>query len=246
VRGALVAAQIALGIVVLTTSGLLLRSFTALRAVRLGFDSDHVATVWLSLPRARYRRPADVVRFYARLVDRVTALPSVTRVGVTSRLPLSTRGVNQNPFYPEDAPEWRTKLPPLQLFTSVSSDYLATLHIPIIAGRGFEPAAQQREREALISRRTATIFWHDSTGSAALGKRFRALPTDPLYTVVGVVADVHDTSLALAPSPTVYFPELVERVTNTGTRCAHHERSWLDLRRRTARRPRSGSDAPHF
>ena len=211
VRGTLVAAQIALGIVALTASGLLLRSFAELRNVRPGFDGDHVATLWLSLPQPRYPKPPDIVRFYAALVGRVSVLPGVKSVGITARLPLEMRGVNENPLSPEGAPEWGTKLPPLQFFTSIGGDYFGTLHIPIIAGRGFEPLATQHENEALVSRRTAIAFWHDSTGAEALGKRFRPLPTGKLYTVVGVVADVRDTSLAASPSGIVYFPELVQR-----------------------------------
>lgn len=211
VRSALVAAQIALGIVILTASGLLLRSFAELRKVRPGFDGDHVATLWVSLPQPRYPKPRDIVRFYATLVTRVSALAGVNSVGISARLPLETRGVNENPFYPEDAPEWGTKLPPLELFTSVGGDYFGTLHIPIVAGRGFESPATQHEDEALVSRGTAITFWHDVTGRAALGTRFRPLPKGKLYTVVGVVADVRDTSLAASPSPAVYFPEIVER-----------------------------------
>src|SRR5205823_4888762 len=141
--------------VVLTASGLLLRSFAEMRNVRPGFDGDHVATLWVSLPQPHYSKPRDIVRFYSTLIERVSALAGVKSVGISARLPLETRGVNENPFYPEDAPEWGTKLPPLQLFTSVGGDYFGTLHIPIIAGHGFESPATQHEDEALVSRRTA-------------------------------------------------------------------------------------------
>jgi hypothetical protein len=63
---------------------------------------------------------------------------------------------------------------------------------------------------AIISRGAAELFWKDSTGVAALGKRFRPLPTDPWYTVVGVVGDMRDTSLAAPASRAVYFPETIE------------------------------------
>jgi ABC-type antimicrobial peptide transport system permease subunit len=135
----------------------------------------------------------------------------VKSVGVTSHLPLEARGANPNPLYPEDAPEWSKKLPPLQVFTNIGGGYFEALRIPIIAGRGFEALARQHEMEALISRQTASFFWHDTTGVAALGKRFRALPTDPLYTIVGVVEDTRDSTLAAPPSPTVYLPILVRR-----------------------------------
>jgi predicted permease len=211
VRGVLVAAQVALSVAMLAGSALLFRSFQRLHAVKLGFDPDHVATYWVSLPPARYPQRADVARFYASLVRRVAAVPGVQGVGVTSRLPLIGRGINQNPFYPEGAEIYDKQLPPLHLFTSVGGDYFRTLRIPLVAGRGFDAMETQRSGEAIISRRTAQIFWHDSTGATAVGKRFRALPTGPLYTIVGVVADIRDTSLALSPAPTVYFPEVVRQ-----------------------------------
>jgi predicted permease len=209
-RNALVTGQIALGILMLTASGLLLRSFQALHAVRPGFAADHVATFWISLPRPRYPRNADVMRFYATLLEQVRGLPGVRSAGVTSRVPLVNRGINPNPLYPESAPEWNTKLPPLQVFTSIGGEYLESLGVPLLAGRYFYPKDRQAENEALISLETARFFWHDSTGAVALGKRFRALPSDPWTTVVGVVGNTRDTSLAVPPSPAVYFPELVQ------------------------------------
>jgi putative ABC transport system permease protein len=210
IRSVLVAAQMALGLVVLAGSGLLIRSFERLHAVRLGFDPEHVATFWLSLPRTRYRRDEDAVRVFTELVNRSAQLPGVRNVGVTSRLPLVARGVNPNPLYPEDAPEYATKLPPLQIFTTVGGDYFRTMRIPLLAGRLFDRMETQREGEAIISGRTAQLFWRDSTGTSVLGKRFRALPTGPWSTVIGVVGNTLDTALATPASPTVYFPENVE------------------------------------
>jgi len=211
IRSALVAAQIALSLVVLAGSGLLLRSFERLHAVRPGFDPEHVASFWMSLPRAKYPSDTSEVRFYSRLIARVAQLPGAESVGLTSRLPLVGRGINQNPLYPEDAPAYATKLPPLQLFTTIGGDYFRTMRIPLLAGKFFDPIDEQREGDAIVSRRAAVLFWKDSTGRSALGKRFRGLPTGPWYTVVGVVGDVEDTTLAAPPSPTVYFPQIVQQ-----------------------------------
>jgi predicted permease len=210
VRGVLVASQIALSVVSLAGSGLLLRSFERLHSVRPGFDPEHVVSFWVSLPKARYQRDPDVVRFYSTLLDRAGQLPGVTSAALTSRLPLVARGVNQNPLYPEGAAAYDTKLPPLQLFTSIGGDYFRTMRISLRSGRLFGPMDTQREDEAIISSRTAELFWSDSTGVAALGERFRALPNGPLFTVIGVVGNARDTTLAAPPSPTVYFPELVQ------------------------------------
>jgi putative ABC transport system permease protein len=209
VRGALVAAQMAMALVVLAGSALLVRTFQHLNAIKPGFDGGHVETFWVSLPSARYRNDSAVVRFYVQLIDRVEKLAGVTAAGVTSRVPLEQHGVNWNPYYPENDASYASKLPPLQIFTTVDAGYFRVMRIPLVAGRMFDGLDAQHGDEVLISRRTAAFFYHDSTGAAALGKRFRSLPSAPWTTVVGVVADARDSSLAAAPSPTVYFPEVI-------------------------------------
>ena len=209
VRGVLVAAQIALALVVLAGSGLLLRSFRELNAVRPGWNADHVATFWLSLPRSRYPGDSAATRFYAQLTQRVSALPGVRSVGLSSRLPLEEHGQNTSPIWVEGDPSAASKLPPLQLMMTTDSGYFGAMRIPLVAGRTFLPLdAHQQGHDAIVNRVTAEHFWHDSTGQAALGKRFQTLPNGPWYTVVGVVGSVRDSSLQAPPAPTVYFPEV--------------------------------------
>ncbi|MFI5228260.1 MAG: FtsX-like permease family protein, partial [Gemmatimonadales bacterium] len=114
-----------------------------------------------------------------------------------------------NPIYPEGSDAYDTKLPPLELFTTVGGDYFRAMKIPLLAGRSFDDIVVQRGDEAIISSRTAQLFWSDPTGRAAIGKRFKPLPASPWVTVIGVVADAADTTLTARPSPTVYFPEIV-------------------------------------
>lgn len=211
VRGALVAAQIALALVVLAGSGLLLRTFQRLNAIRPGFNPEHVATFWMQLPNARYKSDSSVARFYAQLDARVAELPGVQAVGLSSRLPLTPDGMNQNPLYPEDDPSFEKKIPPLQIYTTVDGGYFRAMGIPLLAGRTFDRLDRESDEGAILSRKTAVQFWKDSTGNAALGKRFRSLPGGRFYTVVGVVGDARDTALAVAPSQTVYFPEVAAR-----------------------------------
>ena len=210
-RGAMVALQVALALVVLAGSGLLLRTFQRLHAVEPGFTADHVATFWMSLPAARYTSDTSIVRFYSALQEQVSALPGVRNAGLTSRLPLLAHGMNQNPFYTEDDAQAGSRIPPLQIFTTTDADYFQVMGIPLLAGRGFDRFESQRDFEAIISQRTAEQFWKDPTGKAALGKRFRGLPSGPWYTVIGVVGNTRDTALAAPPSQTVYFPEIVSR-----------------------------------
>ncbi|HEY2376356.1 MAG TPA: ABC transporter permease [Gemmatimonadaceae bacterium] len=207
-RSALVVAQVAFALVVLAASGLLLRSFQRLHAVRPGFDADGVATLWIAVPSLRYPDDSSVVRFYGELTDRIAQLPGVRGVGVTSHLPLSGNGMNQNPFYVEGDATNATKIPPLEIFATTDGGYFRAMGIPLVAGRMFDRAERQRPEEAIISRETAKIFFHDSTGRAALNRRFQALPNGPWHTIVGVVGSVRDTSLAGSLVRAVYFPEV--------------------------------------
>ena len=208
VRSTLVAAQIALALVALASSGLLLRTFERLNAVRPGFEPEQLATFRIALPDARYTTDTSVVRFYSDLVGRVRALPGVRAAGITSRVPLSQSGMNQNPFYPEGDSQYENKIPPLQVFTTTDGGYFQAMGIPLVAGRTFHALDAQRAYEAIVSQATAMQFWKDSTGHGVIGKRFRTLPNGNWFTVVGVVGSVRDTSLASPPAQTVYFPQV--------------------------------------
>jgi predicted permease len=210
-RSILVAAQVAVALVVLATSGLLMRSSMRLSAVRPGFTPDGVTTMWVSLPDQRYPRPQDVARFYAELTRRASQLPGIQSAGLTSRVPLLADGMNQNPFYIEGDANNATRIPPLNVYVTVDSGYFRTMGIPLIAGRMFSSLElqQQHSDEVLISQEAARFFFHDSTGRSALGKRFRVLPTNMYHTVIGVVGSIRDTALTAGPTRNVYFPQVV-------------------------------------
>ena len=215
-RGMLVALQMALALVVLAASGLLMRTFQRLHAVHPGFNPDGVATLWVSTPGLRYSNDTLVARFYSQLVERSSKIPGVTAVGVTSHLPLQSSGSDNDPFYVEGDASTATKIPPLEVYASTDSGYFRAMQIPLIAGHTFDRLERQNGREAIISRATAIHFFHDSTGRAAIGKRFRELPSGDWNTVIGVVGDVRDTSLMAAPARAVYFPEAATNDTLNG------------------------------
>jgi putative ABC transport system permease protein len=208
-RSVLVSAQMAFALVVLAASGLLLRSFQRLHAVRPGFNANGVATVWLALPSLRYPGDSSIVQFYTRLSQRVAQIPGVESVGLTSRLPFESHGLDQEPMWFDGDPTATAKIPPIEVFSTVDAGYFRTLGIPLIAGRTFDAIERQRGDEVIVSLETAIHFFHDSTGRAAIGKRFRTLPGLPLHTVIGVVGSTRDTSLSAPPVRVTYFPESV-------------------------------------
>ena len=216
IRGALVVAQVALALVVLATSGLLLRSFQQLHAVRPGFDPEGVATLQVAAPSLRYPTDTSVVRFFMNVSERVAQLPGVRHVGISSHLPLSNQGMNLNPVYVEGDVTTAKKIPPLAIYVTADSGYFRAMGIPLVAGRGFDRLDRQHPDEALISVETARSVFHDSTGRTALNKRFQELPNGPWHTVIGVVGSVRDTTLSGGPTRAVYFPETVAGDTTTG------------------------------
>jgi ABC-type antimicrobial peptide transport system permease subunit len=150
------------------------------------------------------------------VTERVAQLPGVRGVGLSSRLPLSNEGMNQNPVYVEGDATTATKIPPLAAYVTVDSGYFHAMGIPLVAGRLFDRLDRQHPDESIISVETARSTFHDSTGRTALNKRFQELPGGPWHTVIGVVGSVRDTSLAGGPARTVYFPETVFSDTTNG------------------------------
>jgi putative ABC transport system permease protein len=88
-RTALAMCELALAVVLVTASGLLLRSFVLLSNVDPGFQSDHVLTVGIMLPIAKYQKDADRNRFYDEVLRRVKALPGVREAGISTVIPLT-------------------------------------------------------------------------------------------------------------------------------------------------------------
>ncbi|MEO6877370.1 MAG: FtsX-like permease family protein, partial [Gemmatimonadaceae bacterium] len=99
-------------------------------------------------------------------------------------------------------------LPPGFQTTTTSSGYFRTMRIPLIAGRSYDEANVRRGvNEAVVSRGVIEHFWHDSAGRSGVGKRVRPAANGPWFTIVGVVSDVRDSSIARPPISEVYFPE---------------------------------------
>jgi predicted permease len=201
-RGALVAAEIALAFVLVAGAGLLLRSFERLSAADPGFESAGVLTARLSLPSARYPGEGDAAAFFARLRERVAALPGVQEVGLGSDLPWT--GYDENTgfdiagrsFPPGEGPEAR--------FHMMTPGYFRAVGVPLLAGRDLEPGDRAgAPLVVLVNERLARRFWGEP--SAAVGARLGLWGDE--RTIVGVVGDVADTPWADAAEPALYFPQ---------------------------------------
>jgi putative ABC transport system permease protein len=202
-RGALVVAEVALALVLLVSSGLLLRSLERLFAVAVGFDSSRLLTVQVQTSGRRFDREDATYRFFAQALEAVRRVPGVTAAAFTSQLPLSG-DLDEYGVHFEASP---TR--PAQTYNAfryaVSPGYIETMRIPLRRGRLID----ENDRAgaplvALISESLAKLRF---PGADPLGQRLRIGPTDgPPYTIVGVVADVRQMSLAVSQSDAVYIP----------------------------------------
>jgi putative ABC transport system permease protein len=202
-RGALVVAEVALALVLLVSSGLLLRSLERLFAVEAGFDSSQLLTMQVQTAGRRFADDGATYRFFAAALDAVRGVPGVAAAALTSQLPLSgdldQYGVHFESSPSEPAGSYNT------FRYAVSPGYLETMRIPLRRGRLLD----ERDRAgappvALISESLARRRF---ASESPIGQRLRIGPLNgPPFTVVGVVGDVKQMSLALSESDAVYTP----------------------------------------
>ena len=206
-RSALVIAELAVALVLLTCAGLLLRSFDKLRSVDLGFRADHTLTAAYSLPKQQYSTQAAIDAFNSSLRSKLEQLPGVSAVGATTILP-AVGFEYRATFTPEGY------IPPkgaglnLAWVPAVMGNYFRAQGIPIIRGRDFTPADNPEAPPVIIVNRTlAEHYW---PGQDPIGKRLHRGPeratTLPWLTVVGEIGDVKQLT---ADSPTInqfYLP----------------------------------------
>jgi putative ABC transport system permease protein len=204
-RSVLVVSEIALAAVLLIAAGLLLRSFNHLLKVPEGFNPEHVLSLQLALPQARYPKPADRAVFVKQVIERIDSLPGTTSAAATSRLPLnrgnSTRSIEVEGRTPppsgDAAPDYLV----------VTSDYFQTLGIPLLDGRAFTDRDDASAPPVVIvSDSAARYFW---PGQNAIGKHIRlgGCGDGKIWCqVVGIVRDVKQHHLEQVSQPAVYVP----------------------------------------
>ncbi|MEE8522460.1 MAG: ABC transporter permease [Thermoanaerobaculia bacterium] len=236
-RNALVVAQIALALILLVGSGLMVRSFAALRRVDPGFDAAGVLTLRVALPDAEYATAEERAAFFETALERIRALPGVQSAAAVSRLPLTPGGSNSAQSF-EDFPLEPDEVPPILAIRWASTDYFETLGIPVVSGRAFERDDHKRlRRHVVVSAALAERFW---PGQSALGKRLRwGLSNADWSSIVGVVGDVRDDGLEEEPLATVYYPILTPPRDDTDETSAPHSVSFAI---RTSTAPKALAD----
>ena len=205
-RSALVIAEIAVALVLLTASGLLLRSFEKMRQVDLGFQPDHTLVATYNLPKKQYATQPAIDQFNHELISRLQAQPGVKTVGLTSFLPASNNN-SSSAFLPEG---YVAKDGNLDLATTVAvqGDYHRAMGIPLLHGRLFtQDDRKGAQLVVIVNQKLAEQSW---PGQGPIGKRLRlgtqSMQT-PWATVVGEVADVKESSPDVPSKQQYYMPE---------------------------------------
>jgi predicted permease len=206
-RNVLVVAQVAMALVLLVSSGLMIRTFQALRAVQPGFTRpEQLQTMRISIPTSLVPEPERVARLQHDIVEKLEAIPGVTSVGFVSVMPMEGRTPDWDAVQAEGATSAPGEVP-FRLFKSVSPGFFRTSGTRLVSGRDYEWTDLYEQRPVvMVSENLAREFW--GTPSAAIGKRIQTFNGRPWREVIGVVEDVYDSGVHEPPPAAVYWPSL--------------------------------------
>lgn len=208
-RNALVVAEIALAVVLLVASGLMMRTFQAMRHVSPGFTSpSQVLTLRISIPDSVIKDPGQTARTHEQIAKRIEELPGVTSVALTSSVAMDGTG-EHDPAFVEDFPGPGGRIPPIRKYKMIDGHYFKTMGNPLIAGRTLTwTDSYTLNPVVVVSESFAREYWKEP--AAALGRRIRNSPENPWRTIVGVAADERDEGLAKPATPIIYWPIMLK------------------------------------
>jgi putative ABC transport system permease protein len=209
-RASLVVAEVALSVVLMIGAILLIRSYRALEGTTLGFDEHGILSLRISLPNVKYDNPARVSAFYDRLLERIRALPGVESVGAAQGTPFSGWDVHYTLTV-----EGRPAAGPGEELDahsqSVTPDYLRTIGVPILRGRGLAPT--DRDTLAPVGVVNEIFVKRMLGGADPIGKRVKlggAASTAPWVTIVGVMRDYRHYRLPDEMDAAIFLPATVD------------------------------------
>jgi len=207
-RHTLVVVQVALALVLLVGSGLMIRTFQAMRNIAPGFTNPgSIQLLHVSIPEGQLREPDRVMRMEQEMEDKLAAIPGVEAVSFAAAAPLEGF-YSSNVVYAQDKVYASGEIAPIRSFRFVAPGYLKAVGTPLIAGRDFTwTDLYDRLDVALVSENMAREMWGDP--ATALGKHIREGVSEPWREVVGVAADVHSEGASREAPKTVYWAALM-------------------------------------
>lgn len=213
-RGVLVVVQVALAMVLLVGSGLMIRTFRALRNIDPGFSgAQEVETLHIGIPDSQAEEPERAIRMEEEILRKMGSVAGVSAVAITSTLPME--GGSNDPVYVENQTAQGT-VPPIRRYKFVSPGYFSTIGAHLIAGRDLTWTETYNQTPvAVISENMAREMWRDPR--AAIGKRIRPTLKDDWREVIGVVADLRDDGVDRKAPGIVYWPLLQKNFESSKT-----------------------------
>lgn len=207
-RSALVVVQVALALVLLVGSGLMIRTFQALRHVQPGFTQpEQILTLRLSIPNAQVPEPERVARMFNDILDRIAAIPGVESVSLSNSTTMDGSR-SADPIFAEDRPTSEGQLPPIRRYKYLSPGYFQAMGNRLLAGRDFTWVDIHAMRPVtLVSENLAREYW--GTPAAAVGKRIRENPKGTWREIVGVVGNERDNGIDQEAPTIVYWPFMI-------------------------------------
>jgi len=202
-RNALVMTQVALAFALVIGSGLMVRSFDALRSVDPGFQADGLLTFDVRPLPTKYETPEVLARFYVSLLERLEAVPGAMRAGAVNALPLAA-GTSNLTTVIEEFPPAEGAFPPSFYIYRATPGYFEAMGIPVAEGRSLVVDDHERRLgSVIINSSLKETYWPETS---ALGKRMfvAGIPAQ----VVGVVGDVHAMGLDQQAPQVLYLPML--------------------------------------
>jgi predicted permease len=208
-RNTLVIVEVALALVLLISSGLMIRTFEALRHVQPGFTQpEEVQSVRISIPDSQVPDDVKAIRMEQAIVDKVAEIPGVTSVAFTSNMPMTGNSWT-DAIYAEDKVYSQSEIPPLRRFKFHSPGLLKAMGNALVAGRDFTWTDVYDKRPvAMVSENLARELWHDPR--AAIGKRIRPVPGEPWREIVGVAGDERDDGVNQKAPKFAIWPILMD------------------------------------
>ncbi|MGA3236478.1 MAG: ABC transporter permease [Bryobacteraceae bacterium] len=206
-RSTLVVVQVALAMVLLIGSGLMIRTFEALRRVQPGFTRpQEIQTLHLFIPAAQVKEAEQVVRMQQEILRKIAEIPGVQSSAFATSITMDGNS-GGDPIFPEDRPYAEGKLPPIRRFKFASPGFLRTVGNPLLAGRDFTwTDLYEKAPVAIVTENLAREYWREP--SAALGKRIRNGTSGPWREIIGVAGDERDEGVNQKAPTTVYWPAL--------------------------------------
>ena len=204
IRSALIVSEIALSLVLLIGAGLMIKSFMRLQQVDLGFATENVLTMRLTLPQSKYPEGRDQAGFFQQALQRIQTTPGIESAAAISRLPL-TPGNSSRSIIIEGRADGDTQNSPSVDYRVISPDYFRTMSVPVLKGRAFTERDNASAAGTIIINETvARRFFPDEE---PIGKRLQ-IEGDEWFEIVGVVGDVKHLGQASKSRPEVYVSYL--------------------------------------